>query len=71
MGQDLLLPAPALRLLLPFGVAFAAFASHAANEIVVGSKRFTESYILGEIARRRWWMPACPPRTARGWATPR
>ena len=41
-----------LRTLLPCGLALVALAAQGANEVVVGSKRFTESYILGEIARQ-------------------
>ncbi|MCG2591501.1 ABC transporter permease subunit [Ramlibacter sp. XY19] len=41
-----------IRALLAAALAVAALASHAANDVVVGSKRFTESYILGEIARQ-------------------
>jgi osmoprotectant transport system permease protein len=40
------------RTLLALALAVTAFASQGANDIVVGSKRFTESYILGEIARQ-------------------
>jgi osmoprotectant transport system permease protein len=36
---------------LPFLLLFAAVASAYANPVVVGSKKFTESYVLGEIAR--------------------
>jgi osmoprotectant transport system permease protein len=49
-------PLPARRgraggLSLPFLLLFAAVASAHANPVVVGSKKFTESYVLGEIAR--------------------
>lgn len=40
------------RLLLALALAGAAFAATAADRVVVGSKRFTESYILGEITRQ-------------------
>lgn len=40
------------RLLLTLMLAGAALAASAADGVVVGSKRFTESYILGEIARQ-------------------
>jgi osmoprotectant transport system permease protein len=39
------------RVLLAIACAF-AFTSAGAKDVVVGSKRFTESYILGEIARQ-------------------
>ncbi|HEX7887984.1 MAG TPA: glycine betaine ABC transporter substrate-binding protein [Ramlibacter sp.] len=39
-----------LRILLPLACAL-ALSSAGAKELVVGSKRFTESYILGELAR--------------------
>jgi osmoprotectant transport system permease protein len=37
---------------LPFLLLFAAVVSTHANPVVIGSKKFTESYVLGEIARR-------------------
>jgi osmoprotectant transport system permease protein len=40
------------RLSLPFLLLFAAVVSTHANPVVIGSKKFTESYVLGEIARR-------------------
>jgi osmoprotectant transport system permease protein len=41
-----------LRAVLALALAAAALGAHAASEVVVGSKRFTESYILGEIVRQ-------------------
>ena len=38
--------------LLAAAAGLPAFAVHAADAVVVGSKRFTESYILGEIVRQ-------------------
>jgi osmoprotectant transport system permease protein len=45
---------PAARLLLPLLLLWAALCApvHAAASVTVGSKRFTESYILGEIVRQ-------------------
>ena len=40
-----------MRLILAFVIA-AATSSVAENKVVVGSKKFTESYVLGEIAKR-------------------
>jgi osmoprotectant transport system substrate-binding protein/osmoprotectant transport system permease protein len=40
------------RLFLPFLIFFAVVFSSSANPVVVGSKKFTESYVLGEIAKR-------------------
>ena len=37
---------------LPLLLLFAAVASTHANPTIIGSKKFTESYVLGEIARR-------------------
>jgi osmoprotectant transport system substrate-binding protein/osmoprotectant transport system permease protein len=42
---------PSALLLLPLILVAAVF-SASANPIVIGSKKFTESYVLGEIARR-------------------
>ena len=39
-------------LFLPFLVLFLSIFSANANPIVIGSKKFTESYVLGEIAKR-------------------
>src|SRR5437773_12288391 len=39
-------------LLLLFLIPVAVVVSASANPIVIGSKKFTESYVLGEIARR-------------------
>ena len=39
-------------LCLPFLILFAAVFSANAQPIVIGSKKFTESYVLGEIAKR-------------------
>src|SRR5438094_8153853 len=39
--------------LLLFLIPVAVVVSASANPIVIGSKKFTESYVLGEIARRR------------------
>src|SRR5256714_15634940 len=40
-----------MRLIVAFLIA-AATSSVAENKVVVGSKKFTESYVLGEIAKR-------------------
>src|SRR5947208_5701047 len=37
---------------LPFLLLFAAVVSTHANPVIIGSKKFTESYVLGEIAQR-------------------
>ncbi|MBO0696045.1 MAG: glycine/betaine ABC transporter substrate-binding protein, partial [Verrucomicrobia bacterium] len=37
---------------LAFLLLFTAVVSTHANPVVIGSKKFTESYVLGEIARR-------------------
>src|SRR5947208_14447704 len=37
---------------LPFLLLFAAVVSTHANPVIIGSKKFTESYVLGEIAKR-------------------
>jgi len=37
---------------LPFLFLFAVVFSSSAHPVVVGSKKFTESYVLGEIAKR-------------------
>src|SRR5262245_8343176 len=42
----------AVRLLLLLTLAWALAPARAAEPVVVGSKRFTESYILGEIVRQ-------------------
>ena len=39
-------------LFLPFLVLFLSIFSANANPVVIGSKKFTESYVLGEIAKR-------------------
>ena len=45
------------------------FRTHSA-ETIVGSKRFTESYILGEIARQTLQAAGRPRCTARASGTP-
>jgi glycine betaine/choline ABC-type transport system substrate-binding protein len=46
---------PTLARLAALGLALSLAAlSSAAAPAVVGSKRFTESYILGEVVRRCW-----------------
>jgi osmoprotectant transport system permease protein len=37
---------------LPFAILFAAIFSANAHPVVIGSKKFTESYVIGEIAKR-------------------
>jgi osmoprotectant transport system permease protein len=58
---------PALRFLLAvlFAASLAAFA-HAAPTVVVGSKRFTESYILGEIVRQQLVAAGVPAQHRQG-----
>jgi len=45
------------------------FASRAvaADKAVVGSKVFTESYVLGRLQKRRLRRPGFPPVTNKGW----
>ena len=38
---------------LPFLILFATALSTAAQPVIIGSKKFTESYVLGEIAKRK------------------
>jgi osmoprotectant transport system permease protein len=40
-------------LFLPFLILFATAVSAAAQPVIIGSKKFTESYVLGEIAKRK------------------
>jgi len=40
-------------LFLPFLILFATALSAAAQPVIIGSKKFTESYVLGEIAKRK------------------
>ena len=39
-------------IILPVLLSLAAILSASADPVVVGSKKFTESYVLGEIAKR-------------------
>jgi osmoprotectant transport system permease protein len=51
---------------LPVLILFAAALSAAAQPVIIGSKKFTESYVLGEIAKRKLTDGAIPAEHRQG-----
>jgi len=47
-----------------------SFSQAAAEPLRIGSKRFTESYVLGRSPSASWSSPGCRRSTARAWAAP-
>jgi osmoprotectant transport system permease protein len=53
-------------LFLPFLILFATALSAAAQPVIIGSKKFTESYVLGEIAKRKLTDDGIPAEHRQG-----
>jgi osmoprotectant transport system permease protein len=53
-------------LFLPFLILFATAVSAAAQPVIIGSKKFTESYVLGEIAKRKLTDDGIPAEHRQG-----
>jgi osmoprotectant transport system permease protein len=53
-------------LFLPFLILFGAALSAAAQPVIIGSKKFTESYVLGEIAKRKLTDDGIPAEHRQG-----
>src|SRR5436853_7726612 len=49
-------------------ILFASICTANGNPVIIGSKKFTESYVLGEIAKRTLMDPGIPGNIARAWA---